>query len=581
MREEVEEVNHQTHLSTRNKGGLITMPFIIANEAFEKMGSYGLVPNMIVYLMNDYKIGVAKGTNILFFWSAASNFAPIFGAFLSDSYLGHFITIGLGSLFSLMGMFMMWLTTMVPQLKPPPCNQFLETCKSPTHSQFAFLIFAFILISIGSGGVRPCSLAFGAQQINHKNNPNNKRAIESFFGWYYAASAVAVLIAFTSIVYIQDHAGWKIGFGVPALLMVLSVLLFFVASSLYVKIKVEKSLFTSFLQVIVVAYKNRGIVIAPADMFHYLQNDSDNMPTERLRFLNKACIIRNPKDVKPEGIASNPWRLCTVKQVEELKSLIRVLPLWSSGLMMSINVSQSSFPVLQANTMDRHISTSTFQIPAGSFPFFTMATIAIWVVLYDRIIIPITSRILQKPVHLNVKLRMGIGLIVSTLAMVVSAIVEHLRRRKAIEEGLVNDPRAVVNMSAMWLVPQYCLHGLAEALSAIAQNEFFYSELPESMSSVAGSLFLVGMGVANLLASVILSTVEKLTKRNVEEGWIATNINRGHYDYYYWVLVILSFVNLFYFVGCSWAYGPCVDERLKEEPKQGADENLERHDYDP
>lgn len=183
-------------------------------------------------------------------------------------------------------MFMMWLTTMVPQLKPPPCNQFLETCKSPTHSQFAFLIFAFILISIGSGGVRPCSLAFGAQQINHKNNPNDKRAIESFFGWYYAASAVAVLIAFTSIVYIQDHAGWKIGFGVPALLMVLSVLLFFVASSLYVKIKVEKSLFTSFLQVIVVAYKNRGIVIAPADRFHYLQNDSDNTPTERLRYIS-------------------------------------------------------------------------------------------------------------------------------------------------------------------------------------------------------------------------------------------------------------------------------------------------------
>lgn len=85
--------------------GFLNLEIFAANEAFEKMGSYGLVPNMIVYLMNDYKIGVAKGTNILFFWSAASNFAPIFGAFLSDSYLGHFITIGLGSLFSLMVVF--------------------------------------------------------------------------------------------------------------------------------------------------------------------------------------------------------------------------------------------------------------------------------------------------------------------------------------------------------------------------------------------------------------------------------------------------------------------------------------------
>ncbi|KAJ0523605.1 putative proton-dependent oligopeptide transporter family [Helianthus annuus] len=124
-------------------------------------------------------------------------------------------------------------------------------------------------------------------------------------------------------------------------------------------------------------------------------------------FLNKACLIQNPKDVTSDGFASNPWRPCTIEQVEELKSLIRVLPLWSSGLMMSINVSQSSFPVLQAKTMDRHLGSSAFQIPPGSFPFFTIGTIAIWVILYDRVIIPCLSKILQKQVHLGVKFRMG------------------------------------------------------------------------------------------------------------------------------------------------------------------------------
>ncbi|KAJ9568290.1 LOW QUALITY PROTEIN: hypothetical protein OSB04_004256 [Centaurea solstitialis] len=509
--QQVEELNHQRlHLSTRKKGGLVTMPFIIANEAFEKVASYGLVPNMILYLISDYKIGVAKGTNILFLWTAASNFAPVLGAFLSDSYLGRFLTIGLGSFFSLMGMFLLWLTTMVPSLKPPLCNQLTETCKQPTHSQFAFLIFAFIFISLGSGGVRPCSLAFGAEQIDDKKNPNNERALESFFGWYYAAGAIAVLIAFTGIVYIQDHAG---GFWGSAILMVLSTILFFAASSLYVKMKVKKSLFTSFIQVIVVAYKNRKLPSKPptADGWNYHKDSPDAVPTKRLRFLNKACIIQNPKDVTADGLASDPWSLCTVEQIEELKSLIRVLPLWSSGIMMSINVSQSSFPVIQASTMDRHLG-SSFQIPAGSFAFFTIAVLALWVILYDRVVLPFASKLRGKPVHLGVKLRMGIGLVISSVAMVVSAIVEHARRKKAIEQGLVNDPQTVVAMSAMWLVPQYCLHGLAEAFSAIGQNEFFYSEFPKSMSSVAASLFLLGMAVANLLASLILSTVEKLTK---------------------------------------------------------------------
>ncbi|KAI3803395.1 hypothetical protein L1987_31546 [Smallanthus sonchifolius] len=562
-----EEVNHQTHFLIRNKGGLITMPFIIGNEAFEKVASYGLVPNMILYLISDYKFGVAKGTNIIFLWSAATNFAPILGAFVSDSYLGRFLTIGFGSLFSLLGMLLLWLTTMIPQLKPPHCNQLTETCKSSTHSQFAFLIFAFMFISVGAGGVRPCSLAFGAEQIDNKNNPNNERTLESFFGWYYAASMMAVLVAFTAIVYIQDHAGWKVGFGVPVILMFLSVVLFFVASSLYVKTNVKKRIFTSFAQVLVAAYKNSKVFAGPPNRWHHLRTDpATTAPTERLRFLNKACIIQNPKDLTQEGTPSNPWHLCTIEQVEELKSLIRVLPLWSSGLMMSINVSQSSFPVLQAKTMDRHLSSSsTFQIPPASFPFFTIAMIAIWVILYDRVIIPLCSKTLRKQVHLSVKSRMGIGLVISTLAMIISAVVEHIRRKKAIAEGVEHEAEAVVNMSAMWLIPQYCLHGLAEALSAIGQNEFYYSEFPKSMSSIAGSLFLEGMGVANLLASVILTMVEKLTRGRGKEGWIATNINQGRYDCYYWVLALMSFVNLFYFVACSWGYGPCVDEKVKGE----------------
>lgn len=56
---------------------------------------------MILYLMGDYHFGVAKGTNLIFFWSAATNFMPLLGAFLADFYLGRFLTIALGSISSL------------------------------------------------------------------------------------------------------------------------------------------------------------------------------------------------------------------------------------------------------------------------------------------------------------------------------------------------------------------------------------------------------------------------------------------------------------------------------------------------
>ncbi|CAN1215580.1 Protein NRT1/ PTR FAMILY 1.2 [Linum perenne] len=562
--------NHD-EIETRKQGGLITMPFIIGNEAFEKVASYGVAPNMIMYLMKDYKMGVAKAANILFLWSAVTNFMPLFGAFLSDSFLGRYLTITIGSFFTLLGTILLWLTAMLPQTKPPSvCN---TDCVNPTVTapQLALLFSALALMSIGAGGIRPCSLAFGADQVDNRANPaKNKRILETFFGWYYASTALSVLIALTAVVYIQDRFGWRLGFGIPVILMFLSALLFLVASPFYVKHKATMSLLTGFAQVVVAAYKNRTLPFPPANLatrssYHCTKGSNFLAPTKKLRynFFHLACIIINrDNDVTPDGLATNPWRLCTVDQVEELKAIIKVIPIWSSGIMLSINTSQTSFPLLQASSMDRHL-TSAFQIPAASYSMFLVVTIIVWVVLYDRAILPLASKLWGRPVKLSTKLRMGLGLVVSSLSMVAAATVENARRKKAIQEGYLNNPIAVVNMSAMWLVPQYVLLGLAESLNAIGQIEFYYSEFPKSMSSIASCLFGVGMGVASLLSSVILSVVNKTTSKDGKQGWINDNINQARYDNYYWVLAIMGAVNVVYFLLCSWAYGACADEMTK------------------
>ncbi|XP_016444414.2 protein NRT1/ PTR FAMILY 1.2 isoform X1 [Nicotiana tabacum] len=551
-------------IMTRSKGGLVTMPFIIANESLEKVASYGLLPNMTFYLMKDYRMGVTTAQNLLFYWSSATNFLPLVGAFIADSYLGRFLVIGFGSIFSFLGAVLLWLTAMIPKARPSPCDLSVQACKSATPAQYTLLVSSFMLMSIGAGGVRPCSLAFGANQFDKPDNPNNKRVLETFFNWYYASAMISVLIAMTGIVYLQDHMGWKVGFGVPAIIMFFSGLLFFLASPLYIKQKASKNLFSRLVQVIVVAYKNRKVAYPSENSgYHHNKGSEFSVPTNKLRFLNKACIIKCPEDVKQDGVAVDPWNLRTVEQVEDLKSLIRVMPLWSTGIMISINLSQSSFPLLQANSMNRHI-TKSIEIPAGSFGMFTIIALTIWLVLYDRAILPLASRIRGKPVRLGTRERMGIGIFFSCMAMLISGIIEHIRRGKAIKQGLLNNPEGVVAMSAMWLIPQHCLNGIAEAFNAIGQTEFYYSELPKSMSSIAAAMFGLGMAVANLLASVILSNVDNLTKREGKESWVSSNINRGRYENYYWLLAIMTGFNLLYFMVCSWAYGPCVENMSKK-----------------
>ncbi|CAL5350787.1 unnamed protein product [Camellia sinensis] len=51
------------------------------------------------------------------------------GAFISDSYVGRYLTIGLGCIASLLGIVVLWLTAMIPQARPPHCNLYKESCK--------------------------------------------------------------------------------------------------------------------------------------------------------------------------------------------------------------------------------------------------------------------------------------------------------------------------------------------------------------------------------------------------------------------------------------------------------------------
>ncbi|OMO91051.1 Proton-dependent oligopeptide transporter family [Corchorus olitorius] len=241
-----------------SKGGFRTVPFIIANEALERVASVGLSPNMILYLTKEYGMETAAAATVIFSWSAANSLAPILGAFLADSYVGRYRMVGFGTILSFLGMALLWLTAMFPQARPD-CDQFSRICEPPTAPQLLLLYSSFGLMSIGNGGIRSSSMAFGADQLDKRNNPHNAETLQSFFNWYYASISFASLIAVTLIVYIQDNLGWKMGFGVPAVLMFVSAISFYLASPFYIKLKARTSLLTGFVQVLVASFRNRHI----------------------------------------------------------------------------------------------------------------------------------------------------------------------------------------------------------------------------------------------------------------------------------------------------------------------------------
>lgn len=87
------------------------------------------------------------------------------------------------------------------------------------------------------------------------------------------------------------------------------------------------------------------------------------------------------------SLAENPWRISSVTKVEEVKMIIRLLPIWTTSILFWTAYAQLvTFSVEQASTMDRSIG--DFRIPAASLTAFFVSAILISLATYDRLILP-------------------------------------------------------------------------------------------------------------------------------------------------------------------------------------------------
>ncbi|KAG8055334.1 hypothetical protein GUJ93_ZPchr0001g30298 [Zizania palustris] len=550
----VAEAEAQGGFKVNGKGGFKALPFIISNEILEKVAGFGLNVNFITYLNMQYHLSLASAGSMLFVWDAISNFAPILGAVIADMYLGRFVVVAAGSIACLIGIVFIWLSTMIPGARPPPCNMKLspEKCSPPGLKHMAWLLAGFAFMSIGAGGVRPCSIAFGADQFSRHPRERRARILQVYFNAYYGSMGVAFMVAVTVVVYVQDNFGWKVGIAVPMGLMLLSAASFLLGSGLYIKDKGSNGMFAGIGAAVAAAVRNRGALL-PAKtedgVYHHLKDCKLTVPTDRLRLLNKACMISNTKEGAPsingDVDGSSDGRLCTVDQVEQLKSAIRVMPIWSSTILLALSVNQY-FAVQQAQKMNRRVGAAGFRVPSGSFAVFNMSTMSLWSGSYDRWIAPALRRLTGNPRGLSMKQRIGGGLLFGTAAMAVAAVVEGAWRRQAVGGG--------GTMSAFWLVPQFALAGLAAGLGLVGAIEFYYTELPKSMASWSMALLFMAMGVGSLVGSLIIKVVHEASRLGGKTGWLPDDLNAGRYDNFYWLLAGLGAVNFVYFLWCGWAY---------------------------
>ena len=246
-----------------------------------------------------------------------------------------------------------------------------------------------------------------------------------------------------------------------------------------------------------------------------------------------------------EVLKPDPWKLSTVTQVEEVKLLIRMLPIWVTNLMFSAVFAQVGTLFLnQGTTLQRNIGPN-FAIPAASMPLFVTLSICVFLPLYDKFFVPTVRRITGDKRGLTLLQRIGVGQVISTISITVAALVEMRRLRLSHEIGL--GPDDILPMSIFWLLPQYMLTGICEVFLSVGQMEFFLDQAPESMRSLGNALYLSTVAVGSFFSSLLVSIVTTVTYDS-NGGWIGNNLNESHMDYFYWLLAGLSLLNLFVYM---------------------------------
>ncbi|KAK5774901.1 Nitrate transporter 1.7 -like protein [Gossypium arboreum] len=547
-----------TNTNQRKPAGWKAMPFVLGNETFERLASFGLMANFMVYLQSEYHMNQVKAATLLNTWSAASNFAPVIGAYVSDAFIGKFWTIAFGSFSSLLGMIIMTVTALLPQLRPPPCShegQLHGQCVGQNKAQLGILIASLCWLSIGTGGIRPCSIPFSVDQFD-LTTEEGRKGNNSFYNLYYTTQTIVLLITQTVVVYIQNDISWALGFGIPTLCMLFAIVLFFVGTKVYIYIKPEGSVFAAVAQVFVAAYKKRqlNLPVDEVDGQFYNPPFSRSLlpelhPTRQYSCLNKAALIVGD-EVKQDGLCENPWKLCSVQQVEDVKCLINIIPIWLTSVLGFLAMNQQgTFTVAQALKMDLHFGPS-IKIPAGSVGVITLIAIAIWLPFYDGVVVAALEKVTKQEGGITLLQRIGIGNLFSILTMLVSGFIETERRLSALSHGGTD---GIAPMTVMWLTPQLILIGFSEIFSIVGLIEFYNKQFPEHMRSIGNSLIYLTFSFASYASSTVISVVHDVSARH-GSNWLSDDINTSKLDYFYFLIAGISSLNFLFFLFCARRY---------------------------
>ncbi|XP_073009934.1 protein NRT1/ PTR FAMILY 7.1-like isoform X2 [Typha latifolia] len=465
-----------------------------------------------------------------------------------------------------MGLMLLSISSWFLLVKPSGCGDGELQCNPPSTVGTVLFYLSIYMVAFGNGGYQPSIATFGSDQFDEMD-PSEHRSKIAFFSYFYFALNAGSLFSNTILVYYEDAGMWVMGFWTSTGSAALAFLLFLLGTPNYRHFKPSGNPLTRIAQVFVAAFR-KWEVEAPKNgtMLYEVEGNVSSIAGSRkilhsdeIRFLDKAATLSGEDYCMLDNM-KNPWKLCTVTQVEEVKCILKMLPIWLCTIIYSVVFTQmASLFVEQGTVMNTKIA--SFHVPPASMSVFDIISVLSFIGVYHRFLIPLLSKFSKNPKGLSELQRMGVGLIVGMIAMVVAGIVE-LERLKQVSVG-----KETSSLSILWQIPQYALIGASEVFMYVGQLEFFNGQAPDGVKSFGSSLCMASISLGNYVSIMLVNIVTSVTSDEKRPGWIPGDLNSGHLDRFYFLLAALSCVDFLVYLVCSLWYKGIKFESNQEEEK--------------
>ncbi|MDF1826383.1 MAG: POT family MFS transporter [Verrucomicrobiales bacterium] len=210
--------SHPIHTSKMPPG----IPYIIGNEAAERFSFYGMRTILTIFMVNylwlmgdspTAKLSDAEATKHFHDFVSLVYLTPIFGALLADLFFGKYRIIMVLSVVYCLGHAVLALMGIVGDAQ-------------------WWLIAGLWLISIGSGGIKPCVSAHVGDQFGSEN----RHFLPRIFNWFYWSINLGAFLSTLLTPWLLEWHGPHWAFGVPGILMALATLVFWMGRWKFVHI---------------------------------------------------------------------------------------------------------------------------------------------------------------------------------------------------------------------------------------------------------------------------------------------------------------------------------------------------------